>query len=165
MSEDTIKLSRRKIHEFRQAAQDQALSAEGFRDLLFSKFVSSHLLSLRHERWKSFFAASLLQERQMAFCQTVHTVLGVGLSVFMQVKANQDEDRIRTDLRNNRQNVRSQFNAAANELENYARQYIKDNVNRPLGSSIAVIGGNIQEIGDGRSAGWYAVPSWREPPA
>lgn len=79
------------------------------------------------------------------------TALGVGLSIFMQVKADQDEDRIREDLRNNRQNVRSQFNTAANELEDYARQYIKDNVNRPLEASIAVIDGNIQEIRDTRA--------------
>ena len=79
------------------------------------------------------------------------SALGVGLSVFMQVKADQDEDRIRADLRNNRQNVRSQFNVAANELEDYARQCIKDNVNRPLGNSIAVIDGNIQEIRNTRA--------------
>lgn len=81
----------------------------------------------------------------------VLNVLGVGLSVFMQVKADQDEDRIRADLRNNRQNVRSQFNVAANELEDYARQYIKDNVNRPLENSISVIDGNIQEIRNTRA--------------
>ena len=71
--------------------------------------------------------------------------------VFMQVKADQDEDRIRNDLRNNRQNVRSQFNVAANELEDYARQFIKSNVNRPLETSISVIDGNIQEIRDTRA--------------
>ena len=37
------------------------------------------------------------------------------------------------------------------ELEDYARQYIKDNVNRPLETSIATIDGNIQEIRDTRS--------------
>lgn len=81
----------------------------------------------------------------------VLSALGVGFSVFMQIKADQDEERIREDLKNNRQNVRSQFNAAANELEDFARQYIKDNVNRPLETSIATIDGNIQEIRDTRS--------------
>lgn len=81
----------------------------------------------------------------------VLSALGVGFSVFMQIKADQDEERIREDLKNNRQNVRSQFNVAANELEDYARQYIKDNVNRPLETSIATIDGNIQEIRDTRS--------------
>lgn len=76
----------------------------------------------------------------------VLSALGVGFSVFMQIKADQDEERIREDLKNNRQNIRSQFNVAANELEDYARQYIKDNVNRPLETSIATIDGNIQEI-------------------
>ena len=81
----------------------------------------------------------------------VLNTLGVGFSIFMQIKADQDEERIREDLKNNRQNIRSQFNAAANELEDYARQYIKDNVNRPLETSIATIDGNIQEIRDTRS--------------
>ncbi len=81
----------------------------------------------------------------------VLSALGVGVSVFMQIKADQDEERIREDLKNNRQNIRSQFNVAANELEDYARQYIKDNVNRPLETSIATIDGNIQEIRDTRS--------------
>ena len=81
----------------------------------------------------------------------VLSALGVGFSVFMQIKANQDEERIREDLKNNRQNIRSQFNVAANDLEDYARQYIKDNVNRPLETSIATIDGNIQEIRDTRS--------------
>lgn len=81
----------------------------------------------------------------------VLSALGVGFSVFMQIKANQDEERIREDLKNNRQNIRSQFNVAANNLEDYARQYIKDNVNRPLETSIATIDGNIQEIRDTRS--------------
>ena len=81
----------------------------------------------------------------------VLSVLGVGLSIFMQIKADQDEERVREDLKNNRQNIRSQFNGAANKLEDYARQYIKDNVNRPLEASIATIDGNIQEIRDVRS--------------
>ncbi|MCI5596249.1 MAG: 50S ribosome-binding GTPase [Lachnospiraceae bacterium] len=80
----------------------------------------------------------------------VLNVLGVGLSAFMQIKVEQDEEKARKDLKTNRQNIRSQFNAAANELEDFARQYIKDNVNRPLETSIAIIDGNIQEIRDTR---------------
>lgn len=81
----------------------------------------------------------------------VLSALGVGFSVYMQIKVDQDEERIREDLKNNRQNIRSQFNVAANELEDFARQYIKDNVNRPLETSIATIDENIQEIRDTRS--------------
>ena len=69
----------------------------------------------------------------------------------MQIKADHDEERVREDLRTNRQNIRSQFNVAANELEDYSRQYIRDNVNKPLESSIVTIDENIQEIRDSRT--------------
>ncbi|MBO4910138.1 MAG: 50S ribosome-binding GTPase [Lachnospiraceae bacterium] len=80
----------------------------------------------------------------------VLSALGVGLSVFMQIKADQDEERIRKDLKNNRQNVRSKFNACANGLESYARQYIIEKIKRPLETTIASIDGNIQDIRDTR---------------
>ena len=85
----------------------------------------------------------------------VLNVLGVGLSVFMQIKADRDEDKMREDLKKNRQNIRSQFNAAASELEDYARQFIQEYIVQPLESSIATIDSNIQEIRntrDNRSA-------------
>lgn len=81
----------------------------------------------------------------------VLSVLGVGFTVFMQIKADQDEERVREDLRTNRQNIRSQFNTVANELEDYARQYINDNVNRPLESSISTIDDSIKEIRNSRA--------------
>ena len=105
-----------------------------------------HSLNFKFNPWQA-----IKITKGIAIGGQVLSALGVGLSVFMQVKADQDEDRIRADLRNNRQNVRSQFNVAANELEDYARQYIKDNVYRPLENSIAVIDGNIQEIRDTRA--------------
>ena len=92
----------------------------------------------------------------------VLSVLGVGVTVFMQIKADQDEEQIRIDLKNNRQNIRSQFNVAANELEDFARRYIKDNVNKPLETSIAIIDGNIQEIRDTRSNRSLACRSMEE---
>ena len=88
--------------------------------------------------------------RGIAVSGQVLSVLGVGLTVFMQIKADQDEQRIREDLKINRQNIRSQFNVVANELENFARQYIQGNVNRPLELSISTIDNNIQEIRDSR---------------
>lgn len=86
----------------------------------------------------------------IAISGQVLSVLGVGLSVFMQIKADQDEERIRENLKNNRRNIRSQFNAVANELEDYAKKYIKDNINRPLENSITIIDENIQKIRDTR---------------
>ncbi|WP_415347836.1 LeoA/HP0731 family dynamin-like GTPase, partial [Clostridium perfringens] len=55
-------------------------------------------------------------------------IVGVGLSVFMQIKSDKDEEKIREDLRKNRQNIRSQFNSAASELEDYGREFIRENI-------------------------------------
>lgn len=88
--------------------------------------------------------------RGIAIGGQVLGALGVGVTVFMQIKADKDEQRVREDLKNNRQNIRSQFNMVANELEDFARQYIKDNVDRSLEPSILTIDRNIQEIRDSR---------------
>ena len=105
-----------------------------------------HHLNFKFKPWQA-----VKITKGIAIGGQVLSVLGVGLSVFMQVKSDRDEDRIRADLRKNRQNVRSQFNAAAKGLENFARQYIKDNVDWPMGRSIAGIDENIQEIRDTRA--------------
>lgn len=106
---------------------------------------AGHMVGFKFKPWQA-----IKITKGIAIGGQVLSVLGVGLSVFMQIKADQDNDRIRENLKNNRQNIRSQFNVAANELEDYARQYIKENVNRPLETSIATIDGNIQEIRDTR---------------
>ncbi len=105
-----------------------------------------HSLNFKFKPWQA-----IKITKGIAIGGQILSALGVGFSVFMQIKADQDEEKIREDLKNNRQNIRSQFNAAANELEDFARQYIKDNVNRPLETSIATIDDNIQEIRDTRS--------------
>ena len=82
----------------------------------------------------------------------VLNVLGVGISIFMQIKEDKDEEDIREDLKHNRQNIRSQFNTAASELEDYSREYIKDNIKVPLDKSILAIDQNIQEIRNTRQS-------------
>lgn len=77
-------------------------------------------------------------------------VVGVGLSVFMQIKSDQDEEKVRNDLRINRQNIRSQFNTAAHELENHGREFIKHNVVEILNKSIYEIDENIRGIRETR---------------
>lgn len=107
---------------------------------------AGHGLNFKFKPWQA-----IKITRGIAIGGQVLSVLGVGLSIFAQLKADHDEDRIRNSLKVNRQNVRSQFNAAANELEEFARQYIRENVNYPLGQSIAAIDDDIQEVRDTRS--------------
>ena len=104
-----------------------------------------HAIGYKFKPWQA-----IKLTKGIAVVGQVLSVVGVGLTVFMQIKSDQDEEKIREDLRNNRQNIRSQFNAAANELEDYAKQYIKDNITLPLQNSILGIDGTIQEIRDTR---------------
>ena len=78
-------------------------------------------------------------------------VLGVGFSVFMQIKSDRDADKLSEELKNNRQNIRSQFNAAANELEDYGRTFIQNNVVRALEAPITDVDDSIKEIRESRS--------------
>jgi hypothetical protein len=81
----------------------------------------------------------------------VLSVLGVGLSVFMQIKADYDEEQAQVDFRANRQNIRSQFNLAANELESHGKLFVKEQVNGLLNNSIAALDDSIQEIRESRT--------------
>lgn len=77
--------------------------------------------------------------------------LGVGIEIFQQAKNDRDERKIREAMRDNRQNIRSQFFAAANGLEEFAGQYIEAYVNEPFEVSISQIDEGIGEIRDSRS--------------
>ena len=54
-------------------------------------------------------------------------------------------------MRNNRQIIRSGFNAAAKELEDYSADYIKQCVVAPMEQSIKSVESNISELRDTRS--------------
>ncbi len=79
-------------------------------------------------------------------------VLGVGFSVFMQIKSDHDADKLSEALKNNRQNIRSQFNVAANELEDYGRAFIQSNVVNALAPSLADVDRSIREIRESRNS-------------
>ncbi len=81
----------------------------------------------------------------------VLSILGVGLEVFMQIKEDRDEDKAALELKNNRQIIRGQFYNAADELEEYGRAYVQENVIEPLDSSILDINQSIVSIREGRS--------------
>ena len=104
-----------------------------------------HAFGVKFEPWQ---AIKITQK--IAIGAQILSFLGVGLSVFMQIKEDRDEERVRIDLVNNRRAIRSQFNSAASELENYGRRYINDTVDQPMTDSIESIEKNIQSIRDSR---------------
>ena len=66
----------------------------------------------------------------------------------MQIKSDKDQERVRYYLKLNRQNIRGQFSAAANELEDQSLLFVKDNVEDLLAPSIEEIDKKLQAIRD-----------------
>lgn len=80
----------------------------------------------------------------------VLSIVGIGLEVFMQIKEDRDEDKKALELKNNRQTIRGQFYNAADELEEYGREYVHENITEPLDDSIREINDSINSIREGR---------------
>ena len=89
--------------------------------------------------------------RGVAVAGQVLSVLGAGLTLYLQYRADKDEENMRNELRKNRQNVRSEFDKAASELEDYGRAFVMENVTRQIGASIEQTDGRIKEIRDSRT--------------
>ena len=82
---------------------------------------------------------------------SVVSLVSIGIELMLQFKEDYDDKLLHEALKNNRQNIRSAFNTAASELEDYSRQYIKDNVYRPMEESVSSIEENIRDIRDTKS--------------
>ena len=77
---------------------------------------------------------------------SIFGVVGVGLELVLQFKEDYDEQLKLEAMKNNRQNIRSEFNTAASELNDYATDYIKQCVTEPMEQSIRSVEDNISEL-------------------
>jgi GTPase SAR1 family protein/prophage antirepressor-like protein len=102
---------------------------------------AGHAIGYKFKPWQA-----IKVTKGIAIGGQVLSAFGIGLSAFMQMKSDQDEEKARADLKTNRQNIRSQFNSAANELEDHGRAFVKENIANTLDNSIQLIDGNIHEI-------------------
>lgn len=102
---------------------------------------AGHAIGYKFKPWQA-----IKVTKGIAIGGQVLSVFGVGLSVFMQLKSDQDEEKMRNDIKRNRQNIRSQFNAVANGLEDHGRAFVKENISNTLDVSIQEIDANIHEI-------------------
>lgn len=102
---------------------------------------AGHAVGYKFKPWQA-----IKVTKGIAIGGQILSALGVGLSVFMQMKSDQDEEQMRADLKTNRQNIRSQFNLAANGLEDHGRAFVKENIANTLDSSIQQVDDNIHEI-------------------
>ncbi len=73
-------------------------------------------------------------------------IFGIGVSAYMQWKSDCDEEKKRAALKTDRQNIRSKFNSAANELEDHGRSFVKETIANTLDFSIQQIDDKIHEI-------------------
>ena len=108
---------------------------------------AGHAVGYKFKPWQAIKIA-----KGVAVAGQVLSVVGVGLSVFMQIKEDHDAEKRRIEIKTNRQNVRSQFNTAAFELEDYGRNFIGENVSTPLDASILALDSNINEIRNSRTS-------------
>lgn len=76
----------------------------------------------------------------------VFGVLGVAVSIFGQIKADIQDEKVREALHVNRQNILSQFNKAANELEDAGSEFIDKNVTMVLDKMIGELNQKIDVI-------------------
>ncbi len=105
-----------------------------------------HVIGFKFKPWQA-----VKITKGIAVGSQVLGVLGIGLEVFMQIKEDRDEDKAALELKNNRQIIRGQFYNAADELEEYGRGYVQENVVEPLDSSIHGVTENIMAIRTGRN--------------
>ena len=82
---------------------------------------------------------------------SIVSVIGIGLDMAFQIKEDYEEQLQLEAMRNNRQNIRSGFNAAAKELEDFSADYVKQCVVAPMEQSIKSVESNISELRDSRS--------------
>ena len=138
-----------------QAVADKAYKAGVNSGLKLTNFSGStihdwilkagHALGHKFKPWQA-----IKWTKGVAIGGRILGALGVGVSVFMQIKSDQDEDKARLELQKNRQNVRSQFNSAADDFDAFGRKYILECVDRPLEEPIHEIDASLSEIRNDR---------------
>lgn len=107
---------------------------------------AGHALGYKFKPWQA-----IKMAKGVAVAGQALGALGVGLSVFLQIKEDRDEEKRKLEIKINRQNIRSQFYTAASELEDHGRSFISENVALPLNTSIDALDASIREIRESRS--------------
>ena len=78
-------------------------------------------------------------------------IVGIGLEMALQFKEDYEEQLKLDAMKNNRQNIRSEFNTAAKGLEDYAADYIRQCIVIPMEQSIKSVEDNISDLRSTRS--------------
>lgn len=78
-------------------------------------------------------------------------IVGIGLEMALQFKEDYEEQLKLDAMKNNRQNIRSEFNTAAKGLEDFASDYIRQCIVIPMEQSIKSVEDNISDLRGTRS--------------
>ena len=89
--------------------------------------------------------------RAVSRTSSILGAVGLTLEVALQLKESYDEQLQIEAKKNNRQNIRSEFNAAAVALEDYSAEYVKQRVAAPMEKSIKTVEDNISDLRNTRS--------------
>ena len=145
-----------KLQEIGEKVAKQAYKAGASGGLKLSNFSGSavhdfvlkagHTIGVKFKPWQAVHMA-----KNVAIGGTVLGVFGVGLSVFMQMKADHDEEKAAALLKQDRQNIRSEFNNTANEFVAFGRQFIKSCVEKPLEEPIREMDQRLRDIRENRN--------------
>jgi uncharacterized membrane-anchored protein YhcB (DUF1043 family) len=111
------------LHKAYNASSQGGLRLSNFSGSPILELVkkTGHQLGYKFKPWEA-----IKITKTIAIGSQILGILGVGLTVFMQVKSDQDAEKLRAELRENRTNIRRQFNQAANELVEFGNNYIKE---------------------------------------
>ncbi len=143
------------LQKIGQAVADKAYKAGVNGGLKLTNFSGStvhnlilkagHFFGHKFKPWEA-----IKWARGAAVAGRVLGALGVGVQVFMQLKSDQDEEKARLELQKSRQNIRSQFNSAADSFNVFGKQYIQKCIDHPLEEPIMEIDTSLREIRENR---------------
>lgn len=131
--------------------KNKAFNAAAGGGLKLSNFSGSSIHSLVKEagHWIGYKFSpweAIKITKGVAIGAQVLVAAGAAASVIWQIKSDRDEEKLQEALKTNRQNIRMQFNSAANGLEDHGRAFVKDNIAKTLDPDIQKLDDNIREI-------------------
>lgn len=92
---------------------------------------TGHMAKYKFKPWQA-----VKITKKIAIGGQILGILGVAVSIFGQIKSDIQDDKVRENLKNARQNIISQFNKAGTGLEDTGKIFVEENVTKTLDAEI-----------------------------